>query len=369
MKSKRVSVPKKIAVSVCAALIALALTDGLRPLRAQLLGDTSLNSGNYSGQATVINITDVHAPIPGPIIICDTGPLPPSGGFLEASVMETNVANGALTCELARATTRGDGPEAISATSVNNFYIEIMAADGTISTLRAHFISSEAVASCEANGRVDLNGGVLIEGLVLNGKAVKVARRPNQVEYFPGGRVIINEQTRSSTSTSGDMTVVAIHILVDGCMNASIGFAHADVTCSATTPPSECDKLTGGGWIVGTPSGEKGTFGVSGGIRRGEFWGHLNYIDHGTGLHVRSQDVTGYAVDPNDSTCRIIDYNVDIDGSPGTARVRACDKGEPGRDDIFEIQLSNGYFAGGDLGGDQPGGGNIQLHKCPPGWQ
>src|SRR6266478_1083323 len=129
MKLKRLSGPKKITVSVCAALIALALTDGQRPLRAQLLGDTSLNSGNYSGQATVINITDVHAPIPGPIVICDTGPLPPSGGFLQASVMETNVANGALTCELARATTRGDGPEAISASSVNNFYIEIMAAD------------------------------------------------------------------------------------------------------------------------------------------------------------------------------------------------------------------------------------------------
>ena len=42
MKFKRLSGPKKITVSVCAALIALALTDGQRPLRAQLLGDTSL---------------------------------------------------------------------------------------------------------------------------------------------------------------------------------------------------------------------------------------------------------------------------------------------------------------------------------------
>ena len=49
---------------------------------------------------------------------------------------------------------------------------------------------------------------------------------------------------------------------------------------------------------------------------------------------------------------------------PGTARARLCDKGEPGENDIFQIQLSNGYFAGGDLGGNRPGGGNIQLHKC-----
>jgi len=44
--------------------------------------------------------------------------------------------------------------------------------------------------------------------------------------------------------------------------------------------------------------------------------------------------------------------------------VRACDKGEPGRNDLFQIQLSNGYSAGGDLGGSHPGGGNIQLHIC-----
>ena len=85
-------------------------------------------------------------------------------------------------------------------------------------------------------------------------------------------------------------------------------------------------------------------------------------------MHVKATAVTGYAVDPNDADCRIIDYNVTIDDATGTAsgtaRVRACDKGEPGRNDIFEIQLTNGYFAGGDLGGSRPGGGNIQLHNC-----
>lgn len=142
--------------------------------------------------------------------------------------------------------------------------------------------------------------------------------------------------------------------------------------CAVRPPPppeEDCGKLTGGGWITGTPSGAKGTFGVSGGIRRGEFWGHLNYVDHGTGMHVRSTAVTGFVVDPDDPDCRFITYDVSIDGGAGTAVVRACDKGEPGRDDIFEIALSNGYSAGGDLGGSRPGGGNIQLHKCPPGWR
>ncbi|HZI33470.1 MAG TPA: post-COAP-1 domain-containing protein, partial [Candidatus Binatia bacterium] len=66
--------------------------------------------------------------------------------------------------------------------------------------------------------------------------------------------------------------------------------------------------------------------------------------------------------------CRDITYEVTIDGVPGTAYVIACDNGEPGRNDTFDITLSSGYHAAGDLGGARPGGGNIQLHKCPPGW-
>jgi hypothetical protein len=106
---------------------------------------------------------------------------------------------------------------------------------------------------------------------------------------------------------------------------------------------------------------------VSGGIRRGQFWGHLNYIDHGIGMHVRSTRVTGYSV--VDANTRRIDYLVNIDGAAGACTVIVTDNGEPGRNDLFDITVSNGYHAGGDLGGSGSGGGNIQLHKCPPGWR
>lgn len=112
-------------------------------------------------------------------------------------------------------------------------------------------------------------------------------------------------------------------------------------------------------------------------------WGHLNYIDHGTGLHVHWTSITGY-------------YYVD-NGPPGTGReptgtrlicgtawtnyygdvhwvVKGKDEGEPGRDDEFWLRLKkNGvtvYTTEGDsdhtLGGSGPGGGNIQLHKPNP---
>src|SRR5438094_106461 len=81
------------------------------------------------------------------------------------------------------------------------------------------------------------------------------------------------------------------------------------------TRPSPCsDFVTAAGWITGTPSGAEANFGAAGGVRYGVFWGYLDYLDHGNGMHVKATAVTGYAVDPNDPNCRIIDYNVTIDG-------------------------------------------------------
>ncbi|MEO6183029.1 MAG: post-COAP-1 domain-containing protein, partial [Verrucomicrobiota bacterium] len=77
-------------------------------------------------------------------------------------------------------------------------------------------------------------------------------------------------------------------------------------------PPSRCDdRVTGGGWIL-TAAGEKGNFGVHGGIQNGRLWGGLNYIDHGTGMHVRSSVITNY--ERIDALTRRMTYNVTIDG-------------------------------------------------------
>ena len=163
--------------------------------------------------------------------------------------------------------------------------------------------------------------------------------------------------------TTDGILVNALHVVMPCAgLNVVFGSSAAGIACGTPIGDFCGDFMTGGGWITGTTSGAKANFGVAGGMKDGALWGHLNYVDHGTGMHVKATTVTGYAVDPNDANCRIIDYDVTIDDQPGTARVRACDKGEPGRDDIFEIQLSNGYSASGDLGGSRPGGGNIQLH-------
>jgi hypothetical protein len=213
---------------------------------------------------------------------------------------------------------------------------------------------------------VVLRGGIEIPQFSIDGISYIVTGDPGQTLTFDNFSVIFNDQASTLTETNGEATIAAIHIIVNGCMHGFIGFVHADITCTGMTPPpvEECpDFVTGGGWIV-TTSGDKANFGVGGGIRRSAFWGHLNYIDHGTGMHVKATAVTGYTV--IDAVTRQINYDVTIDGAVGTAQVVVADNGEPGRDDTFSIALSTGYSQGGSLGGNGPGGGNIQLHegKC-----
>lgn len=140
-------------------------------------------------------------------------------------------------------------------------------------------------------------------------------------------------------------------------------------------PQTPNDFITGGGWIL-RASGAKANFGVGGGVKNGAWWGHLEYIDHGTGLNVHGTQVTGYLyVDTHTrDICGFADTNL---YGPVAYHVRVADNdnGGEGRPtstkDTFIIRLGqNGvvvYTTEGDasheLGGGGPGGGDIQLHK------
>ena len=323
---------------------------------------TTSTSTTYRGRAVVVSGTVLGVGLAS----SDTGYLDSSGGARESSALDENLY-GMVGAQVCHATTIGQNNTVSSEASMGDVGLNtcnyVIVGGNMIS---ADFVMARAFAACCTTP--SFSGSSEVSGLFANGQAIAVSGQPNQTVYLADGtRIVINEQFASQTDVSADITVNALHIYL--CTGGDVVFssAYAGITCGTTTttpPPNECDFLTGGGWITGTPSGAKANFGVGGGFKNGAFWGHLNYIDHGNGMHMKATAVTGYAVDPNDADCRIIDYDVTIDGQAGTARVRACDKGEPGRNDIFQIQLSNGYFAGGDLGGSRPGGGNIQLHKC-----
>lgn len=127
-------------------------------------------------------------------------------------------------------------------------------------------------ARVEKNGKVDTDASVTIQNLRIDGQAILVTGKPNQrVDLPEAGWLIINEQVSSGSKTTGDIAVSALHFVVCHCIEGHIGLVRAGITADDDPPALEgdCGKVTGGGWITGTLSGAKGSFGMSGGIRRG----------------------------------------------------------------------------------------------------
>lgn len=144
--------------------------------------------------------------------------------------------------------------------------------------------------------------------------------------------------------------------------------ASGGVGGTGPTVPAPCDFITSGGF-VNTDSGRDANFGAHGGCKHDGFWGHLNYVDHTTGLHVDSVEITGYLTTDPPSNVRDICGIATTNGPDAQVRfrVRLVDNGEPGTGDMFGIRLSNGYVVTTRfLNSGLAGGGNIQLHEPNP---
>jgi hypothetical protein len=283
------------------------------------------------------------------------GPLPPEGGADEATLLEAHVP-GVADAAVLHASTVAQQDVARSEASVADAGLVVAG-----NTITATLLRSQAEARC-VNGAAQLSGSSEVVGLTINGQAVNVSGQPNQTITLNGLRIVINEQTATASGNFGAITVTALHVTLTGLSgetlaDVAVSTSHADIACGQTGP-CHGDFVTGGGWITGTPSGAKGTFGIAGGIKQNGLWGHLTYIDHGSGLKVKGTGVTGY--EPVDAVTRRITGTCEVNGVGGhTYEAIVSDRGEPGRNDMLSLRLSTGYAAGGNLNG-----GNIQLHVC-----
>jgi hypothetical protein len=317
------------------------------------LASPSADAASFSGRAVVVQATVLGVPT----TLSDTGPLPASGGALEASLLGAQV-DGLLTANVLHASTVGQGDRVRSQASVADLSLTVAS-----NSITGDFLMARATATCTSAGPA-VAGSSEIVGLVVNGLPITVTGTPNQTVTLPNGSVVINEQASSVSGNTGTVTVRALHVVVDGVADVIVSEAHADITCQGAPACTGGDFVTGGGWI--TPNGAKATFAVAGGIKNGAFWGHLQYLDRGTGGHrVKGTGVTAYFADPDPlkPTTRHIKGTADVDGQPGsTYEAEVADNGEPGTGDTFRISLFDGsgattYTASGGLGG-----GNIQLH-------
>ena len=309
-----------------------------------LVAPGQLLANSFSGRATVVDANVLGLP---PVVVGDTGPLPSEGGSQDGSLLDESVP-GWLSVSVVHATTVAMGDASRSEASVANLNLTVAG-----NSIGASFLMSRAEAHCSPA----VFGNSEILELMINNQTVSVSGAPNQTISLPGGgTVTINEQSQSVQGNHADITVTALHVIVPGIADVAVARAHADITCTGNQCPADKDFVTGGGRIS-TPSG-KGTFGVAGGIKNGGYWGHLTFIDHGSGMKVKGTGVTGYIV--LTETRRRIKGTCEIDGNSGYSyTVEVDDLGEPGRSDWFQIDLTNGYSAAGNLEG-----GNIQLHTC-----
>lgn len=250
---------------------------------------------------------------------------------------------GVLTADVLHATTIAQGGRSDSEASLADLGLTVAG-----NTIGADFLMARATATCSS-----VSGSSDIAALVINGHSVVVSGQPNQTISLPGGgTIVVNEQSGDQEA----ITVNALHVSFPGVIDVVISSAHADIHCQGPPPCTNAkDFVTGGGWIP--VSGSKGTFGVAGGIKNGAFWGHLTYLDHGSGLRVKGTGVTAYSV--TGPTSRHIEGTAEVNGAPGfTYSADVADNGEPGVGrDTFALTVSNSYSASGVLAG-----GNIQLH-------
>jgi len=135
-----------------------------------------------------------------------------------------------------------------------------------------------------------------------------------------------------------------------------------DLTVQTRLTPG---KVTGGGQIeIPLPCFKTGkaSFGFNIVYQEGDPapTGELQYVDHTTKMIVHSHNMTSLVVS-SDKTKATFTGECTINGIGGfTFKAYVEDNGEPGKNDIFKITLSDGYSAGGILLN-----GNIQIHKKP----
>ena len=144
------------------------------------------------------------------------------------------------------------------------------------------------------------------------------------------------------------------------------------LAAQAHMTPAPCDFVTSGGFVF-KDDGYRANFGAHGGCKNGDWWGHVNFVDHENQFHLNSTRITGYLSDPAVPNSRDICGFARINDQSQEVmfRVRLVDYGEPGRNDTFGITVDNWHSRGDrfyrvssrKLANGEGGGGNVQLHR------
>ncbi|MCA1842823.1 MAG: hypothetical protein LC792_06445 [Actinobacteria bacterium] len=319
-------------------MILLSAIAGMHPA----LADTPTT---YSGRAVALAGSAVGVDLP----IADTGQLDSTGGERDAKQVSESVP-GLAAADSLSAWVMGVGDTTSAAAS--SAALSLTAGGNTIG---ADFVMTTATAAT-AGTAPSLSGSAEVEGLVVNGQPVAVTGAPNQTVPLAGGSLVINEQTSSTSGSTGAITVRGLHVNAAG-VNLVASSSTAGITVGTTSPGtcSPSDARTTGGGYLGSGAAKQ-SFGFIAGLKNGVVFGHTEFVDHATG-----QQVDGVVDTYTPSFVGGADWtgHGTVNGQPVTFTASATDFAEPGKDqDNFTIQASNGATASGVIQA-----GNIQQHK------
>lgn len=312
-----------------------------RPEEAALLVSTETT---YKGHATAVRAS---VPLLGiNIKLSEAGPLPSTGGYRSSSLLLAVVPK-LLSAGVLHSTTIAQGNYSFAESAVASLSLGVL-----FIGIDADLIHATAKAICR-DGNASFYGKSDIVNLRINGKRIVVSGHPNQTVKLLLGKVIINEQVKTSTG----IKVNALHIVVPGVADVVVSSATAGIDCGQTCPPPIGDFISGVGAVL-TPAGVKAEFVLSAGIGDdGQPFGEFRYLEVKGGPRLENTVITKYEI--VDGTTRRLEGTGTWQGSPVTWVATVSDADGNGSD-VFQISISNGYQAGGDIVQ-----GNLTLHPAP----
>ena len=106
--------------------------------------------------------------------------------------------------------------------------------------ITSDFVMARGTASCGPAA----SGDSTLTNLVINGQAITVTGDPNQTVALPNGTVIINQQLPSLSGTSGELSVIALHVTTIDTIthqvlaDVMLAIADAQIDCQAGSGPA-----------------------------------------------------------------------------------------------------------------------------------
>ena len=295
------------------------------------------NRGSLSGTLASISLP-----------IASTGALPAAGGVLDASQVSESVP-GVLSADTlhAGAIARGDRTRTESSAAGITLSLPNDTVIADFAQARAQAVSSNSGPSLSETSEVD--------GLVVDGLPIPVTGVPNQIVQLTSGTLVVNEQTTSVNGATGSITVNALHVTASGGTNFVVASATAGITAGSNSCNNVAAVTTGGGYSVGI-SGGKSTFGFVAGLKNGQDFGHVVFVDHGANVQAQSTSIMDYTAVGSSASW---DGFATENGQPGHPySVATNDVAEPGADrDQFMFTLDGVTRVTGPILG-----GNIQQH-------